>query len=281
MDIYPDVAIDLKYFKAGGLTDRVTGLLADRSRHNADGILALGECMKERLIHRGIPASKIFVAENWADGAAIKPLSRTGNPDQLVLLYSGNLGLAHDLGTITGAIASLRDNAHFRFLFVGGGGRREELSSFCIREHIESVELLPYAPRETLGESLSIGDIGLVTQQNSCCGSVVPSKVYGILAAGRPILFIGPRNATPALIIERYRCGWHIDCGDVESLTQLLFYLNQHRADVESAGKRAREALLHHYDLPIGIDRIATILEDANYSRSANLASAEYIFNER
>ena len=75
MDIYPDVAIDLKYFKAGGLTDRVTGLLADRSRHNADGILALGECMKERLIHRGIPASKVFCClKTGPTEPAIRPL---------------------------------------------------------------------------------------------------------------------------------------------------------------------------------------------------------------
>ncbi len=210
-DIYPDVAIDLHYIKPGGIADRVTGLLADFSRRHADGIIALGECMKQRLIRRGIPADKISIAENWADGSAISPLPRSGRPDELVFLYSGNLGLAHDLETFTGALKNLRGDARFRFIFVGGGGRRQELADFCEQNDIHAVEFRPYVSRDRLSEGLSIGDIGLVTQQDVCCGSVVPSKVYGILAAGRPILFIGPRSATPALTIARHGCGWQVE----------------------------------------------------------------------
>ena len=260
MDVYPDVAIDLDYFPAGGLIDRVTGTLADYSRRHADGIIALGECMKQRLIGRGIDGSRIFVADNWADGAAIQPVPRRGDPAQLVLLYSGNLGLAHDLDTITGAMLALKDDERFRFLFVGSGGRREELASFVATHDLHSVELRPYVERASLGESLSVGDIGLVTQRDICCGSVVPSKVYGILAAGRPILFIGPRQATPALIIQRFNCGWQVDCGDVSALTQLLLHLADHPEEVSRAGSNAREALLQHYDLPLGVARIAEIL---------------------
>jgi len=264
MDVYPDVAIDLDYFKAGGAIDRVTGTLADYSRRRADGIIALGECMKQRLIGRGIDAARIFVADNWADSAAIQPLPRPGDPDQLVLLYSGNLGLAHDLETLTGAMLELNHELNqaprFHFLFVGSGGRRQELESIVAAHNLRSVELRPYVERTSLGESLAAGDIGLVTQRDVCCGSVVPSKVYGLLAAGRPILFIGPRQATPALIIGRFNCGWQIDCGDVQALTQLLLRLAEHPEEIRLAGRNAREALLEHYDLPLGVERIAGIL---------------------
>jgi colanic acid biosynthesis glycosyl transferase WcaI len=264
MDVYPDVAIDLNYFKAGGVIDRVTGLLADYSRHHANGIIALGECMKRRLMQRGVPAENIFVADNWADGNSIIPLPRRGNPDKLVLLYSGNLGLAHDLDTIAAAVRDLRKDERFSFLFVGSGGRRDELGALCVKEDIHSVELRPYVQRSSLSESLSEGDIGLVTQRENCCGSVVPSKVYGLLAAGRPILFIGPREATPALIVERFACGWQVDCGDVTSLKSLLLYLADHPEDIKEAGRRARQTLLAHYDLPIGVARITTILESGS-----------------
>lgn len=273
-DIYPDVAIDLGYFKAGGLLDRVTGLLADFSRRHADGIIALGPCMKSRLIARGIDPAKIDIAENWASGSAIEPMPRPGDPAALVLLYSGNLGLAHDLDTLTSAMLNLRDDHRFRFIFVGSGGRRKELADFCEANQIHSVELRPYVDRDKLNEGLAVGDIGLVTQHDICCGSVVPSKVYGILAAGRPILFIGPRAATPALTVERHRCGWQIRCGDSQGLTQLLLRLARDREEVYAAGKRARTALLEHYDLPLGIERIAQILQvQTNFATENGLRS--------
>jgi glycosyltransferase involved in cell wall biosynthesis len=272
MDVYPDVATDLDYFKAGGIIDGMTGALADYSRRHADGIIALGECMKQRLIRRGIDGARIFVADNWADGTSIQPLPRSGDPAQLVLLYSGNLGLAHDLDTLTGAILSLSVDPRFIFIFVGSGGRRAELQSFASAHNLSSIELRPYVDRTTLGESLSVGDIGLVTQRNVCCGSVVPSKVYGILAAGRPILYIGPREATPARIIHRFNCGWQVDCGEIDGLTRLLLHLANHPEEVALAGRNGRDALLQHYDLPLGVERIVNILGAGSAIRASSVS---------
>lgn len=260
MDMYPDVAVDVDYFKAGSLIDRLTGAMADLSRRKADGIIALGECMRDRLIGRGVGHERIHVAHNWADGTSIQPVERPGDASKLVLLYSGNLGLAHDLDTLLGTIRLLAGEDRFRFLFVGSGGRRPYLEEFCRREGINSVELRPYVQRKSLSESLGAGDIGLVTQKDTCCGSVVPSKVYGLMAAGRPILFIGPREATPARIIEQFQCGWHISCGDVASLRELLLRLADNRDEVRDAGQRARLALDRNFDLPLGVARICQIV---------------------
>ncbi len=260
MDMYPDVAVDLGYLRSGGLVDRVTGWLADFARHRADGIIALGECMKDRLVARGIPAAKIDIADNWADGTSIRPQPRPGDASELVVLYSGNLGLAHDLDTVTGALRHLRPFPEVRFLFVGSGGRRQELARFVASEGISAVEMRPYVQRTSLGESLSAGDIGLVTQHEAVCGSVVPSKVYGLLAAGRPILFVGPAAATPARIIRRFGCGWHVPVGDSSGLAELLLHLNQHRDEVTAAGARARQAHLRHFDLPLGVAHLCNLL---------------------
>ena len=111
-----------------------------------------------------------------------------------------------------------------------------------------------------MSEGLAAGDIGLVTQQESACGSVVPSKVYGILAAQRPLLFIGPAQATPARIIRRHGCGWHFECGDVAGVTGMLQHLAEHRDLVTQAGQRARQALLDCYDLPQSVDRLGDML---------------------
>lgn len=260
MDMYPDVAVDLGTFRAGGLLDRVVGGLADFSRRRADGIIALGECMRQRLIGRGIDPAKIFVAENWADGAAIRPMPRPGNHRDLVVLYSGNLGLAHDLDTATGAMLELREDARVRFVFAGSGGRRAELQRFVAEHAIRSVEMRPYAPRASLSESLAVGDVGLVTQREATCGSVVPSKVYGLLAAGRPIVFVGPEGATPARLVRRFGCGWHVRVRDVAGLADLLRRLAEDRDLVREAGRRARQALETNFDSPLGVARISELL---------------------
>lgn len=259
-DVYPDIAVDLKHIREGSLLHRITGALADWSRRRADGVIVLGECMRDRLIRRGVAPERISVAEHWANSASITPMPRPGDPNELVVLYSGNLGLAHDLDTILGTLKALRDDTRFRFLFVGTGGRRQALTDFVEANQIRSVEMRPFVARDKLSEGLAAGDIGLVTQQDSACGSVVPSKVYGILAAGRPLLFIGPASAQPARIIRRHGCGWHFECGDVTGVTQQLTYLAQHRQEVTEAGQRAREALLSFYDLPQSVDRIGDIL---------------------
>ena len=259
-DVYPDIAVDLDHIRAGSLLHRVTGALADFSRRKADGIIVLGECMRDRLISRGVPAEKIFVAEHWANSTSIQPMERPGNPEELVLLYSGNLGLAHDLDTLLGTLRALREDTRFRFLFVGTGGRRKALTDFIEANGISSVEMRPFVARDKLSEGLAAGDIGLVTQQESACGSVVPSKVYGILAAGRPLLYIGPASATPARIIRRHGCGWQFEVGDIEGVTRLLKQLVENRSAVLEAGQRARQALLECYDLPQSVDRIGDIL---------------------
>lgn len=259
-DVYPDIAVDLAHIRQGSLLHRITGALADWSRKRADGIIVLGECMRDRLVQRGVPPAKISIAEHWASSTSITPMPRPGDPEKLVLLYSGNLGLAHDLDTLLGTIAALRDDARFHFLFVGTGGRRQALSEFSAANRIDSIEMRPFVPRDKLSEGLAAGDIGVVTQQTSACGSVVPSKAYGILAAQRPLLFIGPASAQPARLIRRHGCGWHFETGDVAGVTQLLRHLAANRQLVTEAGMKARNALVRFYDLPQSVDRIGDIL---------------------
>ena len=148
----------------------------------------------------------------------------------------------------------------FSFLFVGSGGRRQELADFCSAHEIDSAEFRPYVPRDQLSEGLALGDIGLVTQREDCCGSVVPSKLYGILASGRPLLYIGPKAATPALIIDRHDCGWHVRPGDVYGLCRILLDLARNPQLIKDAGLRAREALVQHYDLPQSVQRFDEII---------------------
>jgi colanic acid biosynthesis glycosyl transferase WcaI len=265
MDLYPDIAVDLNVIKPRSVVTRLIGTLADFSRRRADRIIALGNDMKARLIARGIPEQNIFVVENWADGCEIVPAPFEEGP--LVVHYSGTFGLAHEEHTITEAMRQLRDDSRFRFVFAGGGARRERLEAFCRAEGIGTAEFRPYARRSELGRSLAEGHVGLVTQIPETMGAIVPSKTYGIMAAGRPVLYIGPQGATPARVLEWHGCGWRVEPGDTAGLIRLLRRLEQDRGLVREAGARARCAFEKYYDRPIGVARILSILGLSDTSR--------------
>jgi colanic acid biosynthesis glycosyl transferase WcaI len=258
MDVYPDIAVDLNVLKQKSIVTRVVGFLADLPRKRADGIIALGEDMKARLVARGIPAGKIIVAENWADGEEIVPGPFFDGP--LVVHYSGTFGLAHEERTIAMAMKALGNDDRFRFVFVGGGARRKPLEEFCRKEGIRNAEFRTYASRSELSRSFAEGHVGLVTQIPATEGSVVPSKSYGIMAAGRPMLYVGSRTATPARLLARHNCGWRIEPGNPDAMVRLLLRLEQDRGLVREAGARARTAFEQYYDRPIGVGRILSIL---------------------
>src|SRR5580700_345706 len=258
MDVYPDIAVDLGALKPHSLLTCVIGALADWSRRNADGVIVLGEEMKARLVARDIPEHKIYVAENWADGIEIAPLSFPEGP--LVVHYSGNFGLAHDFETISAAIRHYANDPRFQFVFAGSGARRQHIENFCRQQGIANALFHPYSSRAELGASLAEGHLGLVTQLPQTCGSIVPSKTYGIMAAGRPILYIGPREATPARMINGFQCGWQVSPGDRQGLAHLLETLDSERHLIFQAGARARDAFEKYYDRPIATARIVKIL---------------------
>lgn len=258
MDLYPDIAIALGILPPRSTLTRLIGFIADWSRRNADGIIALGDDMQDRLLARRIPADKIHVVHNWVDRLEIQPQPIA--PFPLIVHYSGNLGLAHDTATIQQAMLAFAGDQRVRFIFAGGGPQRKSLQRFCESHDLTQVTFRPYCGRSQLTNSLAEGHLGLVTQKPETEGSIVPSKVYGIMAAGRPILYIGPRTATPARIIERFNCGWHVEAGDPANLVSLLGWLAHSPDEIRDSGERARRAFVDNFDRRMGVAKIASIL---------------------
>ncbi len=259
MDVYPDIAVDLGVIGARSWVTRLVGFWLDAARRNADGIIVLSQTMRTRLVQRGMPAERLHIAENWADGREIQPEPFPAW-DPLTILYSGNLGLAHDVETVSEAILRFSSDSRFHFAFAGAGSGHNFLRALCAAHAISNISLRDYCDRGGLSHSLSTCHIGLVTQKPATLGAVVPSKTYGIMAAGRPVLYIGPKEGTPAQIIARFRCGWQIDSGDGAALSRLLERLATNPGEIAEAGARAREAFLRNYDRPRAVARICSIL---------------------
>ena len=273
MDVYPEIAVALGVLAPGSRLARAIGALADFSRRRADGVIALGPCMRDLLAARGVPPAKIRIAENWADGALLHPAPLPDCPP-LTVLYSGNLGLAHEIATIGRAIELLKDDDRFRFVFAGGGARREDLEQFCSSRGIRNAGFLAYQDPERLSDHLAACHIGLVTQAPESLGAVVPSKIHALMAAARPILFIGPAEATPARVLQAWRCGWQIDPGDAPGLVELLHMLAHNPELLARAGARARSGFVARYDRSAGVSRILDALDLADGPREAGALRA-------
>jgi glycosyltransferase involved in cell wall biosynthesis len=220
-DLFPEVAEAL-----GMRALRVLRRVRDWSLRRARTNVALGDLMTARL-------PNAVVIQNWAD-ASLQPVQHVH--DRFIVGYSGNLGRAHDTSTMIDAMRMLRDDKEIEFLITGGGARLDVIRT----ERLPNVRFADYAPRERLSESLSIADAHLVTLLPSLEGLIVPSKFYGVLAVGRPVLFVGSAAGELARIIRAHDCGIVIESGDSAGLARCIRELEKDRDRARAMGQRGR-----------------------------------------
>ena len=259
MDLYPDVAIATGTMRGGTWLARLMERLLDWPRRRAEGVLVLGDCMRNRLLRNGIQPARLVIAENWADSAKFACLPLPESPP-LRVLYSGNLGVVHEIETILEVMTLLRGDPRIEFVFAGGGVRYTELQEHCRARGLQNVSFEGYEDNERFAARLSGCHAGLVTLRPGCEGTVVPSKFYSLLAAGRPVLYIGPLAATPARRISEYACGWAYESGESRALAELLLGLLHNRSELETRGQNGRQAFLSVYDRQAAVPRLARLI---------------------
>lgn len=246
-DIYPEVAEAV----APGPLSRLAGLLLRPWRNlawrHSRGVIALGREMAELLRRQGVPAARVTIIPNWAPaGTEIATAADVRArrvvwdvADRLVIAYSGNLGRVHDLAPVLQVAAALREEREFVFLFIGGGAQRAELAQAVATKKLPNVRFLPAQPREKLAASLAAADLHLVTLRPGCEGLVFPSKLYGIAAAGRPVVFIGPADCELARLIRDRGMGIARPREDIAGLAAELRRLRNDPAALAAAGAAA------------------------------------------
>jgi glycosyltransferase involved in cell wall biosynthesis len=175
-------------------------------------------------------------------------------------MYSGNHGPSNPLTTILRAAERVSDDPRLLFLFVGGGvGKREveETSS-------PNIVSLPYQPLRELGHSLAAADVHVVTVGDAIPGIVHPSKVYGAMAAGRPVLLVGPDENHVADILDEHHIGWHVRHGDVEGTVKVLREIAAMTPDaLGEMGRRARDVMVSRGGKKEAVSRLCDVLERA------------------
>lgn len=258
-DVYPDVGIVLGTFKRGSLITRLLDGLNRLVLRHADRVVVLGECMREVVAAKSgrHAAERIDVIHNWADGAQISPLADDEQNafaathelgERFVVLFSGNFGRVNDFATPLAAALRLQARADILFLFIGDGAKAGELHEFVRAHQLKNVRLLPYQERAQLRFSLAAGHAHLVTLAAGLAGISVPSKTYGSLAAGRPILFVGDPRSDVARLVAAHGCGAVVAPGDGAGLAQVIAAWAADRALVAQMGRAARQLFEQRFD---------------------------------
>lgn len=277
-DLYPEVAEELGVLRPGGVVANGIRAVSTWALHRYDQVVAIGRCMRQRLSVRGIQAEKISVVSNWAVDT-IRSVEHERNsfreahaePGQFVVMYSGNMGRAHPFEAIVEAATELEcTDPDVRFLFVGEGPRRDWIAQAVAERQLANVELLPFQPKERLSESLSAADLHLVSMHAAVCGLVVPSKIYGVLAAGRPALFIGPPESEAAQVVAGQGCGEVIPAPDGSQLAESIrSWKNDPTRTVEARAaalaysEGARQRAFDTFDTLLSVEALPQDLEIA------------------
>ncbi len=218
----------------------------------ANRIVALGEDMRSRLIQeKGAPPQKVAVIPDWADSALIAPGPKRnpfslahGWADQFVVMHSGNMGVSQNLETLVEAAASLKDLPDLLFILIGDGVKKPSLQAQAEQFHLENVRFLPYQPKEALSDVFASADCFIVSLKEGMAGYIMPSKIYGILAAGRPYVAAVEEACDVTRITHRYQCGLLAKPADPQDLAEKIHTLYQDQSLAKRLGENARRAAL-------------------------------------
>jgi glycosyltransferase involved in cell wall biosynthesis len=274
-DIYPDVAVRLGITSQDSLIVKLWDALNLMVWKRAHSLIVLSEAMKQLLLEKDAELEdKIHVIHSWADADFIKPIPKEKNffvqqhgvDKFFTVLYSGNLGHCHDAETIIQCARLLRNNPSIKFLFIGNGAGSLRVQEEINLGNLPNAMQLPYQDKEVLPYSLSAGDLSLVSVKPNMDSVVAPSKLYGILAAGRPVAVICPEGCYLRELIDEGNCGDYFANGDAQGLADYIERLASDRPEAEYLGRNARrycedrftlEKILPQYLDALGLETIS------------------------
>lgn len=268
-DIFPEIAsaLGVKGFSRGvnGLLKKVRNKAWIMSSEN----VVLSNKMKAILVKEGVSENNIAVIHNWADGQEILPIApelnwlrnEWGLENKFVVGYSGNMGRAHDFTTIMSIAYALKDNPNVVFLFIGGGAQKEYIQAEALDKGIINIIFKEYQDRKKLSYSLSVPDLHMISLKPELEGLIVPSKFYGIAAAGRPVLYVGEVDGEIPRVLNEERCGKAIGVGDVDEGVRFIRRMMDERSSRIEMGVNIRRVFERRFEKENALGAWRSLLE--------------------
>ncbi len=266
-DLFPEIGAELgvkvlEYTKPFFLYFRNNAL------KNAYMNVVLGHTMKDKLLSLDVEQSKISIIPNWSDGKEIYPVTKDANSlikewgleGKFIVGYSGNMGRAHDFVTILDIAERLHFDENIIFVFIGGGAKKQWIESEVKKRKLNNFLFKPYQPRENLAQSLSVPDVHLISLFPNLEGLIVPSKYYGVAAAGKPCLFIGDCNGEISRILNEYSCGSSVEISNVRGGVDYLIQMKDCKEDYDKQCINARVMFENEFDSTISFKKWKKLL---------------------
>ncbi|MEM8946552.1 MAG: glycosyltransferase family 4 protein, partial [Planctomycetota bacterium] len=263
LDIFPDGLVALDQMSKGGIVARLWAWANRHAFARADQVLVLGRDMSELIQEKyGVPESKIEYIPHWSsfETSEAIPADQTNMWQQekldgkFVVQYSGNMGLWHDMESIVRAAALLKDSPHIQFLFIGEGRRKAGAYKLAQELGCENISWLPFQPKETLKDSLSCCHMAIISQRRVVKGVAVPCKVYGILASGRPILALVPKDSEVEMIVNEEQCGATAEPDDPEGIAAAIRQFAESPEQIVEMGKNSFNAFSEKYTIESAVE---------------------------
>ncbi len=263
-DVFPETLTAVAGFSENGLTFRALKHFSNIAYRNADVVLALGRDMAKLATKKGGKTVKII--ENWADLDEIFPIKRADNQlikdlgleGKKILQYSGNIGRTHDIDQILELAKSLEKFPDWVVLFAGFGGRKSLVDEAAKRPG-SNIVVIPRQPRERLNELLNAADLFAIAFVPGMLGLSVPSRMYNIMAAGRPILALCDAQSELALVVSENDMGWHVDLETDIDFDHLVIAIND-EPELLRKGNNARSTAQSKYPYETIIEKYLAVL---------------------
>jgi len=267
-DVFPEIAVELKRLENPVLVGLIR-VLVNLYLRRADRVVAIGETMRRRLEAKGARPERVRVISNWVGTDVLRPLPKDndwarehGLADRFVVMHSGNVGHAQNLDALVRAGTFLRDLDRLTIAIIGAGALHADLTELAERLEVDAVRFLPYQPRERLSESLSAADLHVVGLARGLSGYVVPSRLYGILSVGRPVIVAADRESETAQLVEGAGCGVVVPPGRPELLAARIRAAHDGELPLAEWGERARAYATAEADRSVSVGRYRGLLRE-------------------
>jgi len=274
-DLYPDVAVQLKVVPPNNFIVLLWNFLNSQICKKAQAIIVLSSTVKDRVLEKCPDiANKIYVIHSWANHKDIFPIPKQHNwfahrynlVDKFTVLYSGNMGRCHDIDTILEAAWQLKDEP-IPFVFIGDGAKRATVKEQIRQLGLHNCLFLDYQDKQCLPYSLTSCDLSLVSIIPGMEGLVAPSKLYGILAAGRPVAAICEPHSYLRDLIADANCGEAFDNGDGSGLADFIRRLASDSQLTDILGRNGRSYLQSNFTAQIIAQKYWRVLNASYLSK--------------
>ncbi|WP_144505661.1 glycosyltransferase family 4 protein [Bacillus mycoides] len=232
----------------------------------------MSETLKQRFIGKKVPNHAVI--NNWTNEQEVVPLDKSNEhierflkdnklKDKFIIMYSGNVGLYYDLENIIKVTEHFREKKDLAFVFIGEGAVKKDMQEFVCNNKISNVYFLPYQPKEFIKYSLNAADVHLVVNQKGIKGVSVPSKIYGVMAAGKPILGVLEQGSEAQMLIEKSNSGIVVEPQDYDGIIQTINQFYQMEKDkVKELGHNGRKYLDENLKREISINKYRNLLKE-------------------